>query len=219
MDLSDQRREFDQHPGLSEAEASADPIEQFHHWFDHATRTNPGPWFEPNAMTLATVTAEGRPAARIVLLKQVEDGRFVFFTNTASAKGRHLTANPHAALVFHWSWLDRQVRVEGTVEGLDRDAVLAYAHRRPRGSQLGALASEQSRPIASRDLLQQRLTKLEHELANAPDTDLPVRDDWGGYRLLPQSIEFWQGRKNRLHDRLVYTLNPSGTWSRVRLQP
>lgn len=219
MDLTNHRREFDQHPGLSDANADADPMEQFARWFDEAQRTNTGPWFEPNAMTLATVDMDGRPKARIVLLKGVEDGQFVFFTNTASAKGRQLAANPHAALVFHWPWLDRQVRIEGAVEPLDRQAVLAYAHRRPRGSQLGALASQQSQPIASREMLEQRLADLARELAAVPDDQLPVREDWGGYRVVPTRIEFWQGRENRMHDRLVYTRRGDGTWSRVRLQP
>lgn len=219
MDLADHRREFDRHPGLNETSTADDAIEQFNRWFEDARRTNSGSWFEPNAMTLATVDAKGLPKARIVLLKGIEDGQFVFFTNTSSAKGRQLAAHPHAALVFYWPWLDRQVRIEGPVEPLDRRAVLDYAHRRPRGSQLSALASQQSQPIDRRESLEKRLASLAGQLADTPDDQLPVSDDWGGYRVRPVRIEFWQGRENRLHDRLVYDRQANDTWSRVRLQP
>lgn len=219
MDLSDHRREFVPEAGLCESDAAADPLAQFHRWFEQAAAANPGAWFEPNAMALATADAHGRPSARVVLLKAVEAGCFTFFTNTASRKGRELAANPQAALVFHWPWVERQVRVEGAVEPLPRQAVLDYAHRRPRGSQLGALVSRQSQPIDSREQLEQQLARIAGELRDVPDDQLPVDEHWGGYRLAPRAIEFWQGRPSRLHDRLLYTRGSDGGWTCVRLQP
>jgi pyridoxamine 5'-phosphate oxidase len=195
-----------------ESEATADPLVQFRQWFDEAIRAE---LLEPNAMTLATVAPDGSPAARIVLLKGLDDTGFVFFTNYESAKGRQLAHQPRACLLFFWGELERQVRITGQVERLPEEESLAYFRSRPRGSQLGAWASPQSRVIASRDELDAQLTQLEARYA---DADIPLPPFWGGYRVIPAAVEFWQGRPSRLHDRLLYT-RAGGEWTRVRLAP
>jgi pyridoxamine 5'-phosphate oxidase len=199
--------------GLSESDVDPDPIVQFQRWFAQARQAVSK---EPNAMTLATATAEGQPSARIVLLKGVDANGFTFYSNYESQKGRELLENPHAALVFYWAELERQVRIQGTVEKVSREESEAYFHSRPRGSQLGALASRQSRVIAGRQALEERLAQLEQNLGGAA---VPLPEDWGGFRLRPESIEFWQGRPNRLHDRLRYLKDGDGNWRVERLSP
>lgn len=198
--------------GLQERDVVADPLQQFALWFDQALAAGVP---EPNAMTLATVGADGRPAARVVLLKGVDYG-FVFFTNYTSRKGQDLAAHPTAALVFYWHAQHRQVRVEGRVERVSPDESDAYYATRPAGSRLGAWASAQSQVIAGREPLERRMAELEHEYAGRDDIPRPAH--WGGYRLLPDQVEFWQGQPSRLHDRLRYRLE-DGIWLIERLSP
>jgi pyridoxamine 5'-phosphate oxidase len=211
MSIADLRRDYRSHV-LVESEAAADPLIQFRQWFDEAVRAE---LLEPNAMTLATVTPTGDPAARTVLLKDLDATGFVFFTNYESAKGRDLTRQPRACLLFFWAELERQVRITGRVDRLTPDESLAYFRSRPRGSQLGAWASPQSRVIASRDVLDDALAQFETTYA---DGDIPLPPFWGGYRVIPDAVEFWQGRTSRLHDRLLYSRD-GDHWARVRLAP
>ena len=199
--------------GLDEREIDRDPIRQFQIWLDDAIAANI-PLAE--AMTLATATPDGRPAARMVLLKQVDQNGFVFFTNYRSAKARQLDANPYAALVFYWNLLERQVRVEGSVVRTSAEESREYFQTRPRESQIGAWASEQSEVIAGRDVLELRAQELETLYC---DRDIDCPEHWGGYRLKPERIEFWKGRVGRLHDRILYELSSSGTWTISRLAP
>ena len=189
-----------------------DPIARFQRWFAQARRTGMP---LPESMALATADATGRPSARMVLLKQADDDGFVFYTNGRSRKGHELAANPHAALVFHWSPLNRQVRVEGPVEEVDRAEADAYWATRPRASQLAALASEQSAPLATRAQLVARWRALSRRYAKTP---VPRPRHWTGYRMTPQSIEFWTHREHRLHDRELFTRTRRG-WKQTRLQP
>ena len=199
--------------GLSEAEINSDAIEQFKTWFEQARNAD---LIEPNAMTIATATPEGKPTARIVLLKGVSDRGFVFYTNYESQKGQQLIANPYAALVFLWDKLERQVRIEGEVEKLSTSESAEYFHSRPKASQLGAIASDQSRVIPNREILEQRLSELQEKYA---EKTVPLPEHWGGFRVIPNRIEFWQGRPSRLHDRLVYDLQGDGSWQINRLSP
>jgi pyridoxamine 5'-phosphate oxidase len=196
-----------------EEDADPDPFRQFERWFGEAADVGTN---QPEAAVLATATREGRPSARMVLVKQTGPGGFVFYTNYESRKGSELTANPRAALLFHWQLLGRQVRIEGPVERTTREDSLAYAHSRPRGSQLSAAASPQSRPVSERSWLEQRVAELDDRYAN---THVPLSDSWGGFRLAPERFEFWQHRDSRLHDRLVYTPDPDGGWKVERLAP
>ena len=211
MSIADLRREYTK-GGLTEAGADADPLRQFRIWFDQALVAG---LYEPNAMTLATSTLEGAPSARIVLLKGFDERGFAFFTNYDSRKGRDLAVNPRAALVLYWAELERQVRIEGTVERVSEADSDAYHATRPRGSQLGAWTSWQSEVIADRGVLEERLREIEARFASGP---APRPPHWGGYRLVPEIIEFWQGRPNRLHDRLRYR-RVEGAWVRERLAP
>jgi pyridoxamine 5'-phosphate oxidase len=199
--------------GLKESEADPNPIEQFRTWFDEVLTSN---LHEPNAMVLATATLDGRPSARVVLLKGFDERGFVFYTNYEGRKGEELETNPHCALLFYWGELERQVRVEGRVRRVPDKESDAYFAGRPRGSQLGAWASEQSRPVGDRGALEHRLRELEAEYEGR---EVPRPPFWGGYRVEPETIEFWQGRENRLHDRLVYLRSEDGGWRRGRLQP
>lgn len=199
---------------LDAADLPADPLDLFAAWFadaqDAGTR-------EPNAMTLATVGADGAPSARIVLLKGVDARGFSFYTNHESRKGRDLEVHPHAALVFWWPELERQVRVEGRAERVEAEEADAYFASRPRGSRLGAWASPQSRPIPERDVLDDRLAAAEAEHGD----DIPRPPHWGGYRVVPEAVEFWQGRPSRLHDRHVYRRDAASAsgWRTERLAP
>ncbi len=210
--IADLRQEYTLQ-GLNEAEADPHPLVQFQHWFNQALEAKLN---EPNAMTLATATRSGLPSARVVLLKGLDERGFVFYTNYDSRKGQELTENPHACLVFFWADLERQVRIEGTVAKISGVESDAYFQSRPVGSRLGAWASEQSQVVASRSVLEQRLAELK---AQYLDQDIPRPPHWGGFRVTPQCIEFWQGRPNRLHDRLFYQLLNDGTWQRDRLSP
>jgi pyridoxamine 5'-phosphate oxidase len=198
---------------LSEAEVFPDPIAQFERWFEEARIAGA---HEPNAMTLATADGEGRPSARVALLKGVDARGFTFFTNYESDKARDLAENPRAALVFFWPVLERQVRVEGTVERVDERESEEYFAIRPRASQLGALASPQSRPLPDRAVLERRFAELDESHRDRP---VPRPPHWGGYRVRPERIELWQGRRSRLHDRLVYRLGADGVWAISRLAP
>lgn len=197
---------------LDETTVDSDPIEQFRLWFDDAIASGSR---LPESMTLATATADGKPSARVVLLKNVDDG-FVFYTNYLSAKAKELDQNPQAALVFYWVGLDRQVRVEGHVERVPAAESDEYFRTRPRESQLGALASPQSEVIESREVLEERLRALEKEYQ---DREVERPAHWGGYRLKPERIEFWENRPGRLHDRIAYDRQTSGSWSIKRLAP
>jgi pyridoxamine 5'-phosphate oxidase len=213
MNVSDVRREYER-AGLSEGELAADPVEQFRLWLDQAMAADPQ---EFTAMTLATADREGRPSARVVLLKGVDERGFVFYTNYESRKGRELQENPRAALVFYWGALDRQVRVEGTVERTSREESEAYFRSRPLGSRLGAWASPQSRPLSGREEIERRVEEAGRRF---PEGEVPLPEDWGGFRVRPEEIEFWQGRRSRLHDRLRYVRSSSGDgWRVERLAP
>ena len=198
---------------LLEHQADADPLQTFAAWLAEAGDAG---LHEPNAMTLATVDADGRPSARIVLLKGVDAAGFAFFTNYESRKAQELAANPWAALVFWWGVLERQVRVEGKVEKLSPAESDAYYQSRPKGSRIGAWVSAQSRVIPNRQVLEQRWEELAAEYAERDPARPPF---WGGYRLVPTTLEFWQGGPNRLHDRLRYRRSETGGWEIDRLSP
>ncbi len=212
MPLADERREYCQ-PPLDESAVHADPIAQFRRWLDDALAAE---FKDATAMTLATADERGRPSARVVLLKGVDEHGFVFYTDYQSRKGLELAANPAAALLFYWSPFDRQVRIEGRVNRISRERSAAYFQARPRTSQLAAAASEQSRILPDRAALERQYAALE---ARCKDQPVPLPDRWGGYVLVPTLIEFWQGRPHRLHDRLRYCRQPDNTWQIDRLAP
>ena len=198
---------------LDEGDVDADPVTQFTRWFAQALDAKVP---EPNAMTVATATREGIPSARIVLLKGFDARGFVFYTNYEGHKGRELAENPVAALVFHWVELHRQVRITGAVEKVSHEESDAYFQSRPRGSRLGAWASKQSSVLSGRAPLEARLAAL---TAQFGEGDIPLPPFWGGYRVIPNTVEFWQGRPSRLHDRLRYARQPDDTWRIERLSP
>jgi pyridoxamine 5'-phosphate oxidase len=211
MSVADLRREYAR-ARLDEKDASHDPIVEFSRWFAQAQEAQVA---EPNAMTLATATSTGRPSARLVLLKGFDERGFVFFTDYRSRKGQELEENPQAALVFYWGELERQVRITGPVERTSAQESEAYYRTRPLGSRLGAWVSHQSLVIPSRAQLEQGLEEVQ---ARFPDEDVPLPPYWGGYRVRPEVIEFWQGRESRLHDRLRY-VREGGRWRIERLSP
>lgn len=199
--------------GLLESDTTANPFELFGRWLEEAVSAN---LLEPNAMTLATVTPEGKPRARMVLLKGFDPQGFVFYTNYDSAKGQELAATAWASLVFWWGSLERQVRIEGNVEKVASEVSDEYFLSRPLASQLGAWVSPQSQVIESRKVLEEKMEILKEEYT---DKSLKRPENWGGFRVIPEKIEFWQGRPSRLHDRLCYSLLPEGSWKRERLAP
>lgn len=199
--------------GLTEEQAGDCPLALFRKWLSEALAAGLP---EPNAMTLATATRAGVPSARMVLLKALDDRGFTFFTNYDSRKGREMAENPNAALVFHWHPLERQIRIEGSVEVVSEAESDAYYATRPLGSRLGAWASRQSDVISGREFLEQQHAEL---MAKYPDGNVPRPGNWGGYRVLPRVIEFWQGRPNRLHDRICFVRQANGAWEKKRLSP
>ena len=199
--------------GLDESTIEKNPIKLFESWFNYAIKKH---ILEPNAMTLATADEEGKPSARIVLLKDFDENGFVFFTNYKSIKGNQLEQNPNAALVFWWGPLTRQIRIEGSVEKISTEESDAYFHSRPRGNQIGAVVSNQSKVIHSHTELEQDFEKFSQKYK---DKKVRRPDYWGGYRVKPVMIEFWQGRENRLHDRLKFIKTPKGNWQLERLSP
>lgn len=224
--LADQRKDY-RSGSLSENEVAADPVTQFAHWFDQAQAARLA---EPNAMSLATVGPDGRPSSRIVLIKQFGSEGFTWFTSYGSRKAADIEgvngadgaeaakgqdAHPYAALLFHWVELERQVRIEGRVERVPAAESDAYFHSRPPGSQISAIASHQSQPVADRAALEQQFADAERQAGEQPRRP----ENWGGFRLIPDYFEFWQGRPSRLHDRIVYRLTQDGNWKKSRLQP
>jgi pyridoxamine 5'-phosphate oxidase len=212
LNIADIRQDY-MLAALDEDTVGHDPILFFSTWFAEAEKAQ---ITEINAMTLATAGADLRPHARIVLLKGLEDQGFVFFTNYDSDKGREISENPHAALCFFWKELERQVRIEGVIEKIAGDQSDVYFQSRPAGSRLGAWASPQSREIPDRNILDLNYSKYEQEFSNIA---IPRPPHWGGYKLIPNRIEFWQGRSSRMHDRIQFTKHESGSWARARLAP
>ena len=200
---------------LDIADVSDSPFAQFEHWLTAAIASNCP---EPNAFTLATVAKSGKPSARIVLLKGFDEHGFVFFTNYESKKGQQIAENPNVAMCFLWHELERQVRIEGIAEPVEREVSAAYFHSRPRKSQLGALASPQSQVVVNRAFLEQKMNDL-LEKYDQNDQIVPYPTHWGGYRIRPTRIEFWQGRRSRLHDRIVFDVQQDGSWKIERLAP
>ena len=211
MSIADLRKEYTL-AGLTEQDLDRDPIEQFKKWLQQAIEVLP----EPNAFVLATADKTGRPSARVVLLKGVDERGFTFFTNYESRKGRELAENPQAAMVFYWAPLERQVCTTGDISRLSHEESEAYFKSRPRGNRLGAWASKQSQPVPSRAELENRMRELE---TRYPGDEIPLPAFWGGYLLAPTRIEFWQGRPNRLHDRFCFSREAAKPWRLERLSP
>jgi pyridoxamine 5'-phosphate oxidase len=210
--LADLRREYTL-AELRRKDLAADPLEQFHKWFDDAVRAEV---LEANALSLATVDAEGQPSIRTVLLKVLDERGFIFFTNYTSAKGQELAGNPRVALLFHWRELERQVAVRGVAAKISREESAAYFQSRPRLGKLGAWASNQSERIPNREFLEEKLAALARQ---HPGEEVPMPPYWGGYVVTPETIEFWQGGAGRLHDRFRYTRSTSEGWIIDRLSP
>lgn len=213
-DLIQGLREDYRKNSLLEQDIAQNPITQFDIWFKEAMKAEIP---EPNAMIIASVNSKGMPSARVVLLKGFDPSGFVFYTNYESQKGKELLQNPHCALVFNWLELERQIRIEGKVEKLSAQASSDYFHKRPKKSQIGAWASPQSQCIPSRDILEENVQNLQQKYANAEN--LPRPDHWGGFKVVPSRIEFWQGRSSRLHDRLNFQKGENNSWNLERLAP
>ena len=211
--IADMRQKYGE-VDLSPENVSPNPFQQFQDWFSVASESG---ILEPNAMTVASATADGKPSARIILLKGIDEKGFLFYTNYEGRKGQELIENPQAALVFYWDTLHRQVRIEGKVEKASQKTSDAYFNKRPKGSQIGAWASPQSQVIESRSILENNKASLNKKYAD--QDHLPRPKHWGGFRVKPQRIEFWQGRNNRLHDRVVYEKQKNGRWKIFRLAP
>lgn len=212
MDLSDFRKEYSA-KGLHRSDLASDPMQQFTHWFQQAIELQV---HEPNAMSLATVDDHGAPLLRTVLLKYFDANGFVFFTNYESRKARHIAANPHVSLLFPWITLERQVIIQGRAEKISAAESLKYFTSRPRDSQLGAWVSQQSSVINSRKLLMQKLHEISEKFKHG---EIPLPSFWGGFRIVPHTIEFWQGGPARIHDRFLYTQQADGAWNIERLSP
>ena len=211
MDIAHLRREY-MYAGLSREDLAPDPVVQFERWFREATAAD---LLTPNALSLATAAPDGMPSVRTVLLKAFDHRGFVFYTNYGSRKAREIEANPQAAMLFHWLEFDRQVKIQGQVSRVSSVETLRYFSSRPRGSQIGAWCSQQSAPVGSRMLLEQAFDSMQRKFAAGK---IPVPDFWGGYRVEPERIEFWQGRENRLHDRFEYQRD-GADWTIMRLAP
>ncbi len=212
LQLENMRREYLQ-GGLDLADLATNPLEQFDRWMKQTIAAEIP---DPNAMTIATVDASGQPSQRIVLLKKLDEKGFVFYTNLRSRKAQELKQNPKISLHFPWHFIERQIKVCGVAEPLSTTEVLKYFVTRPRDSQLGAWASQQSRPISSRAVLMQQFESMKNKFSKG---EIPIPDFWGGFRVKPHQIEFWQGGENRLHDRFQYNLDQSGVWKIERLEP
>ncbi len=212
MDIADMRQDYRQ-ATLDESQVADEPIVQFDRWFNEAVAAK---LYEPNAVCLATATSHGAPSARMVLLKGVDERGFVIYTDYRSRKGAELTANPQAALCFHWAEVERQVRVTGLVERVSREESSAYYHSRPAGSQIGAWSSEQSSVLSSRKELEDHISSVQVRFAK--EDVIPLPDHWGGFLIRPLEMEFWQGRSSRLHDRIRYR-REGGLWIHERLSP
>lgn len=216
MSLEELRRQYTL-GGLTRKNLPSSPFEFFADWMQTALDQAPADWVEPYAMTLATSSTQEDVSARIVLLRGHDEAGFVFYTNYDSAKGQQLADNASAALTFYWGYLERQVRVRGKVKRTAREPSERYFHKRPRGSQISAAISPQSQTVSSREWLEQQAHDYETQLGQ--DAEVPLPDNWGGYVLEPQEIEFWQGRQNRLHDRILYQRQDDGSWEQLRLAP
>jgi len=214
MKIADIRREYSL-AGLRRADLDANPVAQFQKWFEQAAKVFAQKEIDVHAATLATADRNGKPSARIILLKGLDERGFIFFTNYGSRKGRELADNPNAALTFYWAELERQICIAGVVEKISREESENYFKSRPRGSRLAALASNQSDVVADRAALEKKWSELSEKF---PD-DVPLPPHWGGYVLRPERIEFWQGRPSRLHDRFSYTWQADGSWKIERLAP
>ena len=215
MDFKKLRKEYET-DGFDAADLPDDPIAAFRIWYDNATESCPEPWFEPNAMALSTADGGSEVACRWVLLKGVTETGIRFYTNYDSDKGRQIASNPHAAAAFHWPYLGRQVRFQGRIEKTSHAASEEYFHSRPRGSQIGAMVSQQSSEIDSRQTLEDRQRALEEKFEGK---EIPLPENWGGYEINPVRVEFWQGRLNRLHDRIVFIKQDDQTWVKKRISP